>query len=419
MIENRSETIQSELLREPRPGAILSPATPNRKRGKSMSFRSGQSGSIVKKGQMWHGRYYIDVPGQAKRRKVSVPLGSIHSLKKPEAKRKLRSLLEEVGLNCDNHLERITITRTFGEEAAWWRENKLSLFKPSCQEGMGSHLDKYILPRFGSLPLTSVDEKRVQEFIADLARTKYRLPNGSARFLSPKSIRNVVGVVKQVLGIKVWRDWTLRFPECSKKEQRFFSPEESLAIIDEAKGQWKLLFATLACTGLRCGECFGLHIEDLDLANGQVHVRRSVWNGQELTTKTQSGNRVVNIEPKLVEMLAAHVGTRKTGRVFQTRTGTPFSKGNVRRKLREILKKLKLPMGGLHAFRHGRVSLLQQLGIPDDLRLKWIGHSSLDMSRQYTHFPADFRKQSANAAGLFNVGPNGPNSEQNREPASA
>src|SRR5438876_7133461 len=72
--------------------------TPNRKRGKSMSYRSGQSGTVVKKGQMWHGRYYVDVAGEDKRRKTSVPLGAIHTMKKTEAKRKLRALLEEMGL---------------------------------------------------------------------------------------------------------------------------------------------------------------------------------------------------------------------------------------------------------------------------------------------------------------------------------
>ena len=29
---------------------------------------------------------------------------------------------------------------------------RLVMFKPSCQEAMGSHLDKYVLPRFSSLP---------------------------------------------------------------------------------------------------------------------------------------------------------------------------------------------------------------------------------------------------------------------------
>jgi S-adenosylmethionine synthetase family protein len=51
--------------------------TPNRKREKSMVFRSGQSGTVVRKGQMWHGRYYVDVPGEEGRRYASVPLGSV------------------------------------------------------------------------------------------------------------------------------------------------------------------------------------------------------------------------------------------------------------------------------------------------------------------------------------------------------
>src|SRR5450432_3749757 len=127
----------------------LGPATPIRKRGKSMSFRSGQSGTVVRKGQMWHGRYYVDIPGEEKRRKASVPLASIHTMKKPEAKRKLRSFLEQLGLNSQSHLERYeNAARTFASEVAWWKQNRLPIFKLSCQETMGSHLDKYLLPRF-------------------------------------------------------------------------------------------------------------------------------------------------------------------------------------------------------------------------------------------------------------------------------
>ncbi len=82
---------------------MLVPATPNQKRGKSMIRRPGQSGSVVKKGRMWHGRYYADVPGQEERKRMSVPLGSIDSMTKSEAKRKLRSLLEEKGINSEAH----------------------------------------------------------------------------------------------------------------------------------------------------------------------------------------------------------------------------------------------------------------------------------------------------------------------------
>ncbi len=339
-------------------------------------------------------------------------------MKKPEAKRKLRALLEEMGLNDDNHLERTSAgAKMFSSEAAWWKENRLPIFKPSCVETMGSHLQKYLLPQFGSLPMAAIDERRVQEFIADLMRMEYKWPNGISKRISPKSIRNIIGVLKLVVGEKVWREWKLTLPEIPAKEQRCFSPDEMRRIVNAATGQWKVLFATLAGTGMRCGEAFGLHVEDLDLVTGRIFIRRSIWNGEEVSTKTKKGFRVVNIEPLLVAMLAAHLGDRKSGRVFETRTGTPFCKSNVRRKLNQILKKLNLKLAGLHAFRHGRVSVLQANGVPGDLLKEWVGHSNLQTTSLYTHFQDEFRHRVAcdvalfaqeNVAGKLPVSPNSP-----------
>jgi hypothetical protein len=65
-------------------------AAPNRKRGRSMSRRFGQSGYVVKKGKQWHG------PDEREgRRRVSVPLGAVKEMTKTQAKLKLRQLLEE------------------------------------------------------------------------------------------------------------------------------------------------------------------------------------------------------------------------------------------------------------------------------------------------------------------------------------
>lgn len=376
-------------------------ATPDRKRGKSMTRRPGQCGTVVRKGRRWHGRYYADVPGQQERKHMSVPLGLIDTMTKPEAKRRLRALLEGMGINSEAHLIRSThVGHTFAQEAEWWRENRLSLLKPSCQETMGSHLDKYLLPHFGKIPVDAIDERRVQEFIAYLTRTQ----------LSPKSVRNIIGVLKLALGERVWRNWNLSMPDIPIKEQRYFTANEMLRIVNAAKGQWRVLFATLASTGLRAGEAFGLHVNDLDLNEGKLYVRRSVWHGQEVSVKTKRGYRVVNIEPALTEMLSQHVGERKSGRVFQTRTGTPFSKDNVRRKLHSILLTLGLKKGGLHAFRHGRVSILQENGVPGDLVKEWVGHSSLRTTSRYTHFRDDYKQRVATALGLFsvNVSPNSP-----------
>jgi len=191
-------------------------------------------------------------------------------------------------------------------------------------------------------------------------------------------------------------------PEIPVKQQRCFSPDEMRLIVNAATDQWNVLFATLAGTGMRCGEAFGLHVEDLDLVAGKIFIRRSVWEGEEVSVKTKQGYRVVNIDPDLVRMLADHLGKRTSGRVFQTRNGTPFCKRNVMRKLNEILKKLNLPKAGLHAFRHGRVSVLQAMGVPGDLVKEWVGHSNLHTTSAYTHFQDDFRKRIAAEVALFN-----------------
>lgn len=299
-----------------------------------MSRRYGQSGSVVKKGNKWHGRFYVDL--QDRRERKSVPLSPVDELTKPEAKRKLRELLGELGVNTEAHLlQAMNVSRTFEQESAWWRQNKLSLFKPSCQETMGSHIDKYLLPKFGELSIDAADERRVQEFIAELNRTE----------LAPKSIRNIIGVLKQILGKSRWRDWNLVLPEIPEREQRYFTEDEMRKIINSVAGQWRALFATMAGTGLRCGEVFGLHVEDLDLSSRRIIVRRSIWRGQEVSVKSKSGYRTVDIEPALAEMLREHLGGRAAGRVFETRNGTPFSKDQVRRKLVSVLDKLGLKRG--------------------------------------------------------------------------
>ena len=120
------------------------------------------------------------VGGQDRRKYLCVPLGPIKTMTKAEAKRNLRSILEKRGINAADYLERVNQAnqdvRTFAQEAKWWTENRLSLFKPSTQDKMNSHLEKYLLPRFGMLPVSIIDERQVQQFIAELSRAEYKTP---------------------------------------------------------------------------------------------------------------------------------------------------------------------------------------------------------------------------------------------------
>jgi len=55
----------------------------------------------------------------------------------------------------------------------------------------------------------------------ELVESCHSVGKGRKRRLGPKSIRNIVGVLRLIAGPKVWREWNLRFPGVPIKEQRF------------------------------------------------------------------------------------------------------------------------------------------------------------------------------------------------------
>jgi integrase len=394
-----------------------------------MSRRSGQKGQVVKKGDKWHIRFYIDIPGQEKRQRKSVPIGPIKGegkLTKPEAERKGAELIASLGVNTKEHLERamnVNSVVTFQQRVEWCRKYHKAWTdgKPSSVLSMENHLTKHILPRFGRLPLDAIDETVVQEFVADLKRTAFerRKKNGQLlkRYkLSRKTILNVVGVLKLVLGRKRWMSWELDLGEPEEPDQRYFTEQQLKEIINEAQGQGRVLFALLAGTGMRIGEAAGLHIDDLDLDNCVIYVRRAVWNGTEQSPKTKKAVRLIDIDSGLADLLKHHLNDRRTGRVFQARNGSPISGANIlKRVLHPVLQKLGIPKAGLHAFRHSRVTMLRKRGTPADLQKLWIGHSSLRTTDRYSHTDQEleYRRLAASKAGLdIVVGPNGPKMEE-------
>jgi integrase len=101
--------------------------------------------------------------------------------------------------------------------------------------------------------------------------------------------------------------------------------------------------------------------------------------------------RDVRIDSATIQALKEHLGNRTAGRIFQTRNGTPLETHNVvRQVLKPICKRLGIAPGGMHAFRHGRVSHLQQNGVPADFTKSQVRHSSLRTASEYTHFSEQF-----------------------------
>ena len=349
-----------------------------------MSRRSGQTGSLKLVGQKWYGRYWRDVPGKEKREHPLVVLGEKSSMTKPEAYRKLMAIIEAEGVNTPQHLARaLKPAVTFNTIADAWEAKRLPLLHNSSQFITPSRLRIHVRPFFGNMAIEEIRTGTVNDWLRSM----------TAKGLKPKTIHNVW---KDFRAIVNWHrkqmdepkvTWYPDLPSLPDDEQRWFTQAEIKQIVDAATGQYKVLFHLAGYTGLRSGELVGLRVEDLKLEHGVIEVRRAVWNGIEGETKTKSGKRNVFIDSVTIQLLFGFLDGRRTGRLFQSRFGTPLENRDIcRRVLTPLCEKLGMEPGGMHAFRHGRVSHMQASMMPGDFVKNQIGHSSLRITSNYTHF---------------------------------
>lgn len=361
-----------------------------------MSRRSGQSGQVFLRCGNWVGRFYEDVPGQSKRRRRAIVLGMKGKLTKPEARRKLMDTIQEAGVNTPAYLERsINPPLTFAGVARCWEEKRLPQLKPSTQYTAPRQIRAHLVPFFGGMALESIKTGTVNEWLGTLTEKK----------LAAKSVHNLWKLFRSIVN---WharqndeqpRKWFPDLPVIPIREPRWFTPDEMRRIVEAAHGQYRVLFHLAGASGLRAGELLALHVEDVDLGRGIVHVRRSLYRGLEVTPKTPRSYRDVWLDSQTVSMLREHLGDRQAGRVFETRNGTPLDAKNVvHQVLHPACKQLGIPRGGLHSFRHGRVSHLQALNVPPEFTKSQVGHSSLRITSGYTHFSDEFSRETVERA---------------------
>jgi integrase len=384
--------------------ANLCPVTvPSQRDGRNMSRRRGQRGAVRVVGEKYVGRFLVDVPGSIVRVKKAVQIGSIHEMTESEAKRWLAHYIEEQGVNGEAHLARSRSSSvTFGDAAELWRQRQLiACGKRSSQSSMGCELRNHVVPLLKDIPLEEVnDYSLIRDSIATWQEEERE--DGEVGY-SYKSIRNFFGHIRAVYNF--YRDetaqkgkprigeWFVKWeriapPKPIEVEQPHFSAAVTAAIVNKAKTQiYRALYASAYGVAGRGGEVFGLHVEDVrgqSNGTGIVCVRRSVFAGQENTTKSDKP-RYVPIDASVMAEIKKHIAGRTSGYVFETRNGTPLSLSNVLEdSLHPIFYELGIPRTGMHAFRRGRISEWVYSGVSRQVIRDWAGHGSDKLVDLYT-----------------------------------
>jgi integrase len=275
---------------------------------------------------------------------------------------------------------------TFASQAPVWMASLCARRKPVAPATLyvwQSVLNSRILPVLGSTEIATFENGAMKQFIDRLC----------ADGLSPRSVRDIVLVVKNVIASaidangnflypRVWNHRFLNAPPVQQSEMPCPDAATVAKAVQTAPARWSRLIAVLASTGLRIGELASLRTFDdgkHSCWNGKdvLHVRTSIWNGQDVATKTTSGVREIYMCSALVKIVAEQAKNR-TGFLFGHDPLRPIARVSAARALK------RFGIYGFHSLRRFRTTTLRVAGCPEEIIRAEVGHSGTSITDLYS-----------------------------------
>jgi integrase len=288
--------------------------------------------------------------------------------------------------------------------------------RPKTYAGYEGNVRLHITPFLGRLPLARLTPLDVQRLMVRLR------DNG----LSPRSIQYVRATLRA--GLQQALKWGLvarnaaalvNPPRVERDEVEPLTPDEARRLLENVRDdRLSALYSVAMALGLRQGEALGLRWEDVDLTEGQLHVRVQLQrvDGEFglAEVKTRRSKRPIDLPAPLIDQLRAYrarqlqerllMGERweDHGLVFTTMWGTPLHRSDVTRRFQRILKRAWLPRKRFHDLRHTCASLLLAQGVPLHEVSELLGHSGIQITKDvYGHLYRDRRREIASQMGAF------------------
>ncbi len=303
--------------------------------------------------------------------------------------------------------------KTFGEANAEWFEFAKRKLRPGTVKDYQNVIDKYLIPRFGTMRLAAIDAETIVLFIQDLQDGKL-----SEKKISESRIANICKPLSATLGYAVFRGWVASnawriIPDACKpstsvtREHRSWSTEDVQKVIDaayslgsrkDARYDYAPLIEFMLWSGARLGEALGACWKDVEWDTATFTVQRQ-WTRDNAVAvpKTEAGKREIPLAPEIVASLRKHLRAQM-GRglagadafIFAGRNGNPPTHSNFRRRgWTEVIEKAGLA-GGVkltpHDTRHGFASILGDRGVSSHIAARVMGHTTAAVTEGiYSH----------------------------------
>jgi integrase len=226
---------------------------------------------------------------------------------------------------------------------------------------------RYILPKFGGFPLTTLKAEHLIAFREELSRT-----------LKLKTARNIIDAIFR----RLYREArlarpplvehdpfaVLEWPRLPHGRPDPFSEEERDCLLEhfrEGKLREYPFLAMLFLTGMRPGEVTALRVGDVDMRRCSIDIARSRHLGHESAPKTEASNRTIRIPEGLARILSEgmHPDAEKDDYLFTSRAGTPVDQSEwPKTHLYPALEALKIRRRKFYATRATYISLALTYG---------------------------------------------------------
>lgn len=364
-------------------------------------------GSIRKRTKnSWELNIFLGRDAQGKR------LSKIVTVKgrKSDAERRMRELLASLDKGLPINTGKIAISEWLDK---WIIEHVAPKRRQGTVERYRDICRKHIKPHVGHIQMTRLTPTDIKALEAKWA----------SQGMSPIGILYAHRVLSAALKAAVKMELLYRNPaqvvDPPSPEKREVRPPDVSTVnrLLEASEQYgDLLYPALrlvAYTGIRRGECLGLHWNEVDLSRPEITITESLVRSAELglilePPKSRSGRRVINLDDGTAQVLHEHKVRQMEHRlvlgsthedndlVFPDEFGAPLNPMALTRALQRAARQADAGHVKLHDLRHFHASLLLQSGQSPVLVSKRLGHSSVSMTLDvYGHLMPGWQKEAA------------------------
>lgn len=306
---------------------------------------------------------------------------------------------------------------TVGEWLDIWKHNYLGGVKPLTRDTYITQIDYHIVPALGAIKLETLNAPTIQEFYNSLSK-----PRGKNIALSPKTVKNVHGVLHEALQQAVCVGY-IRFnptdacvlPRAKKGEIKPLDETQSKAFLESIKGdQFEDLFIFTLFSGLREGEVMGLPWDCVDFNTGTVFVKQQLQQAKGdggacyIAPLKNDRARTVTLAPWVISTLRAHRGRQNeqrlkagplwedSGFVFTNDLGQHLARRTVIKHFKKAVAAIGRPDARFHDLRHSYAVASIRAG--DDIKTVQgnLGHATAAFTLDvYGHVTDQMKKESA------------------------